>query len=280
MQLRVHVKRGFQGVGAATIALALSSFPAQALVTDVARYRLGEADPGAVAGAVGDNPTVDSAGALDLTRFDAPTYSADVPPTNVSTLAMHFDGIDDRYSVGSIASPVTDNFGIEAWAKSDGSTSGVAIVAYNGDSSFHGWGVFRSGNSYAALFGGVLVFGSSPVTANWTHLALVRDGGVATFYVNGTSQGTTGAAPNTPNTLPNGGMMIGGNVNGAVTEWFDGRIDEVRVFTFQAGQFSVADLTLGHPGVSVPAQTEVGLAGVVLFLFLYGALALRVRASV
>ena len=73
--------------------------------------------------------------------------------------------------------------------------------------------------------------------------------------------------------------MIGGNVNGAVTEWFDGRIDEVRVFTFQAGQFSVADLNLGHP-VSVPALTGVGLAGLVLLLFSYGALALRVRASI
>src|SRR5258706_8197759 len=45
-----------------------------------AYYQLGDADPGAASGAVGNDPTLDSfVDHLDLTRIGSPHYSADVP---------------------------------------------------------------------------------------------------------------------------------------------------------------------------------------------------------
>jgi len=250
------------------------SLPAFATVTEIAHYRLGENDPSAVAGNVGDNPTVDLVGGLNLVRTDTPTYSADVPPI-ASTVAMHFDGTDDRYSVsGTVATTLTDNFGLEAWVKSDGNTTGNALIGYNGDTSFGGWGLFRSNASYAVLFGGVTFFGSSPLTPAWTELAIVRNGGVSIFYVNGVANDATTLAPNTPTTSFFGGVMIGGNNNGKET--FDGTIDEVRIFSFQPGRFSIADLNLSKPqGAGAPVMNRWGLAVTVLLLLVVASAALR-----
>src|ERR1051325_8431679 len=58
-----------------------------------AYYRLGDDDPGAAAGAVGNNPTKDSFNdALDLARVGSPRYAADVPPRGPSPnkLSMSF----------------------------------------------------------------------------------------------------------------------------------------------------------------------------------------------
>src|SRR4029078_11729629 len=59
---------------------AASSCPASAFVRG-AWYRLGAAHPRATAGAVGNDPTVDSfADSLNLARTGSPHYAADTPP--------------------------------------------------------------------------------------------------------------------------------------------------------------------------------------------------------
>ena len=70
----------------------------------------------------------------------------------------------------------------------------------------------------------------------------MRDYGTSTFYVNGVASFTTTAGPNTPV----GGVGIGGNPLNA-TEFFGGKIDEVRIFSFAPGAFSAADLNLPAP---------------------------------
>ena len=76
----------------ATIVLVADDCLASAFVRG-AYYRLGEDDPGAMAGSVGNDPTQDSFGDdLDLKRFGSPRYWADVPPRGPfgSTLSMAF----------------------------------------------------------------------------------------------------------------------------------------------------------------------------------------------
>ena len=210
---------------------------------DVGVWRLGDDDPGAAAGNIGNAQTLDT---TNLNRSGDPTYSSNTPGAG-SALSMEFDGNGDFYSVGSVVSTATDNFGIEAWVNADSFASNQAI-AYNGRTSNAGWGLFRIGSNYGALYGGKAVFGSSPVTTGqWTHVALVRDNGASTFYVNGVPAGSYGGAPNTPA----GSFIIGANDSG--TEAFDGLIDHVRVFTFNPGQFDASQ----HLTLSLPANVVI-----------------------
>lgn len=246
--------------------LAVSPLPAQAAITVVAQYRFGEADPAAAPGAPGANPTVDSAGTNALSRVGSPVYAGDGRPRPASTLSMALNGSTDRY-IGAVTTPVTNNMGVEAWVRSNGSTVANATIAYNGNTASSGFGLFRLGNQWGFLYGGVTLNGSAPVTTDWTHLALVRDNGLTTFYVNGQARATSAAAP----LAAAGNFLVGGNPLVA-TEFFDGLIDEVRVFTFQPGQFVVGDLNLGSgvEATAVPSTSPLSLAALAALVGLLG----------
>ena len=213
--------------GTALLALTVSS---QAVISVVGNFRLGETDPGAAAGNPGGATTDNAAGLPVLTLLDtAPVYVS--PGVSGSSLAMDF-------SSGGYFSPTLVNtnndWGIEAWVQGD-SGSAISAIAYNGNSANAGMGIYQFNNTYIGLMGGIAFVGSTPVSANWTHLAMVVNGGATTFYVNGVANATVGA----PN-IPAGNFNIGTRPDGG--ERFDGRIDEVRVFTFAPGQFDVSDL--------------------------------------
>lgn len=230
-----------------------------AQLTPVAFYHLGESDPGAVPGGPGADPTLDSAGAFDLPKVNLPTYA--LAPSPISSLAMEFAGADG-YRNAAIVSTATDNFGLEAWAYTT-TTAGNAVIAYNGNTGTAGWGLFRNGASWSYLYGGVVFGGAAPVQLNtWVHLAVVRDSGITTFYVNGRPVDVSGAGPNPPA----GAFSIG--INPLVNaEFHAGRVDEVRAFTFAPGTFSAALLLL--PGArSIP--TLAWQAQLVLALLLAG----------
>jgi hypothetical protein len=251
---------------------------ADAAVTTVAYYRLGEADPGAVVGAVAANPTLPSTGAVNLPRIGSPVYSAQsfVRPTPI---AVAFNGSTDGFRVAAPISAVTDNFGIEAWVRPN-SVAGNSVIAYNGDTSTSGGGIFRAGSDYGVLYGGnVLATVPNSVTLNqWTHLAIVRSAGTTTIYKNGVAIGSTATGPN----APAGGFSIGINPT-AAAEFFSGEIDEVRMFTFTAGQFATSDLLTGlsytQPTPVVPATSWQTQALMLLALFGFGAWMLRRRQS-
>lgn len=249
----------------ASAVLAFAALPAQATITVLNQWHLGEADAGASAGGAGAAATVDSAGAFNLNKVGAPTYASDVPPRIGSTLSMAFNGTTDEYmNTTGVASTLTDNFGIEAWVKSNGSTGGNATVAYNGNTSTSGWGIYRLGADYGLLYGGNIGANVSPISTAWTELALVRDNGTTTFYVNGVASYTTTIGPNPPS----GGVGIGGNPLSSGFELFDGKIDEVRIFSFAPGAFSVSDLNLPPPvptpALSLRAMVLLGLALIAL----------------
>ncbi|HVV00452.1 MAG TPA: LamG-like jellyroll fold domain-containing protein, partial [Verrucomicrobiae bacterium] len=215
--------------------------PARAEVTVINYWRLGESDSGASSGG-SSMTTVDLvAGQLLTNAADAgvyPTYtndvSSDAATATGSQLALAMDG--NQSCAGNVIPNLTDNFGIELWVK-PAVVAGTRVLAYNGNTSSSGWGIFQTGTTYEALFGGNAIFGSAAASANtWTHLALVRAGGVATLYVNGNPAGTTSIPPNPPS----GNFLIGGNNLDAENFW--GALDEVRVFTFAPGGFDVTNL--------------------------------------
>src|SRR5258707_2590112 len=86
---------------------------AEASLTNVAWYRLGENDPGAVSGQVVNSTTMDFVGVNHLQRFGSPSYTDSVS-TNAdnhvgSSLAVLFNGIDQSYS-NAVVSTLQNNF--------------------------------------------------------------------------------------------------------------------------------------------------------------------------
>ena len=219
----------------------LAALPAQAAFTVLDYWRMGENDPGASPGRSCTN-LIDAVGGRTLTNTPSfgvyPVYTSNLSATAVagtgSQLGLQMSG--GQASAGSVIPGLTNNFGIELWTRPT-NTSSVRIIAYNGDTVASGWGIVQNGDSYEGLFGGLTKFALTPVATNvWTHLALVRASGTATLYVNGVSAGTSVIAPN----LPSGSFLIG--ANNLRGENLAGAVDEVRVFTFGAGEFNVTNL--------------------------------------
>jgi hypothetical protein len=177
-------------------------------------------------------------------------------------------------NTSGVASTLTDNFGVEAWVKWNSGTPGSASIVYNGNSSTSGWGIYQYAATYGLLYGGNLAQSVTPISNQWTELALVRDNGTTTFYVNGEVSYTTGIGPN----APVGGVAIGGNSLTSGAELFNGTIDEVRIFSFAPGAFTVGDLNLPPP-VPTPASNLRSLSLLALGLLGLAWLGLRRRIN-
>lgn len=241
---------------------AFSGASSHAVVTVVSYWRLGETDPGASTGLAVTN-TVDVVGGMNLEVQGKAQYTNDVASSAArhtgSTLSVSFD--NSAYATTSIVSTATDNFGIECWVKPT-ALGGGQVIAYNGITGGNGdggWGIIiAADNTYKGLFGGVTGFGTNVATPNvWTHLALVRDSGTSTLYINGAAVAT---APNTPG-VPEGNFALAAPPQAPTSQFFTGLLDEVRVFTFAAGQFSANDLLWNQTAIAatLPA-TAIGSA--------------------
>lgn len=207
-------------------------------VTVLRHYRLGDDDPGAAHGTIVTN-SVDSVSGSILTITAGPvTYSSEVAAGNTdSSLSFQYSGVQSA-SAAAIAH-LTNNFGMEAWIKPD--LEGSCVV-YNGATGQNGFGFVQSGMMFEAFFG-LGYFGTTVGEVDtWSHLALVRDGGIATFYLNGIPVGSSSATPNSAT----GSLSCRTRPAFAGSTTYRANIDEVRIFTFAPGQFSISDLL--HPG--------------------------------
>lgn len=216
-----------------------------ATVTNVAWYRLGENDPGARSGNAVTNTTADLVGPNHLKQFGSPLYSTAVSAGAASQLkssfAVNFNGTS-QYLSNTVVSTAVNNFGIEAWVKPNATAAGNRTIVFNGSSTVSGWGFIQHGGTeYVASLGGVTSFGSGTAAAGvWTHLALVRSSGTTTFYVDGVVSGTSVSAPIQPATS----FIVAAHPQFLANTFFNGAIDEVRVFTFGPSQFTTNDLLL------------------------------------
>lgn len=212
-----------------------------ATITVLNYYRMGETDPGAVAGNLCNISTIDSVGGKNLKKGNNPSYSSGIAAPILggtpSLLSIAFTGSpQDFFSLNSTISDVTTNFVLEAFVKSFDTTSSARLV-YNGRqfTAVDGFGFMNINGVYKAAIGtggnSLTTFGAASVTTDWVHLALVRDNTTATFYVNGMANASSTVTP----TTPTGSFLIGstGRVSG---------IDEVRFSTFSAGAFQTSDL--------------------------------------
>ena len=257
--MRNSISKAYGGL-ALGLALAFGG-PAHGTITIIADYKLGDADPGAVAGNPGNATTLDSSGnGFNLTtKFGSPTYSSDVHPASVTGLSMSFDGAGSYY-LGPTVSDATQNFGIDALVKPS-DVSGVRAIAVNGSGCCTGFGLFLQDGSYYWLYGGVNADLIAPaVVGEWAHIAVVNEDGFTSIYFNGALMpvgfvgGPTPASTDPVCCDPVLGMTVGSDGS----NHFNGLIDRARVFTFASGEFDVDDLRIPEPATA--ALFGVGIA--------------------
>jgi prepilin-type N-terminal cleavage/methylation domain-containing protein/prepilin-type processing-associated H-X9-DG protein len=218
-----------------------------------AYYRLGDADPGAVAGSVGNDVTVDSfTDNQGLSRVGSPRYFTDVPPLgptgNKLSMAFANEGLGGPAFPGIYrrAEPlpmVEQGVALEAWVKA-GSTDLDSIrtnlLAYNGNPGTDGFGLFLHAEDYVARVGSFeRALGPADVGA-WHHIAYVFSLGTSSYYYDGklVAESTTDPVP----TAPTLGFWLGGQSSGdALINPYNGWLDEVRYQSFNplsAGAFN------------------------------------------
>ena len=260
-----------------TFVAAIASGPvvAYAVVTDVRLYHLGEADPGALPLAPGNPVTVDSVGAVNASKVGLTTYngmsSGGGPPVGIgiapgSTMSMQFQNVDSRYQA-SVVGGLVDNFGMEAYIQP--MTTSDARPFYNGgdgtplDALTDGFGLTISGGQYVGLLGGVAAIptGVAVVPGTPVEMALVRDAGVFTVYINDVAKGSLPVA-SIPVLATD--MLSIGNFN-ATPVGFAGVVDEARIFTFAPGGFNPST-DLGGAAVPEPTTAVLVLSALTVLL--------------
>jgi fibronectin type 3 domain-containing protein len=156
--------------------------------------------------------------------------------------ALSFNGLNNTVVIPSSASlNVSAAMTLEAWIMPTAAQSGWRTVMQREVDAYF----LNASNDSGALFpagGGTIggpvswVSGGTPSPVNaWTHLALTYDGTTLRLYVNGTlaaGQNVSGAIQTNSNAL-----RIGGNV--PYGEFFQGLIDEVRVYNRALSQSEV-----------------------------------------
>ncbi len=243
--------------------------PAPAAINVLSYWRMGENDSAAASGAACTG-TVDSVGGNNLTFFGSAFYSNNVAVSAFaetgSSLSVNFSTPGTYGLADGVISEAQDNFGVEAWVN-PAVLGGNQVIAYNGNTSYSGWGFFLSDSAFSALYGGVVMVEAGNATVGvWTHLALVRDSGVGTLYVNGVASAILFDTPNTPTVC----FAVGSDPQIPGAETFTGLMDEVRVFTFDPGQFTTNDLLLNarNPVPAYLSNVQSLGNGVVRFSFI------------
>ncbi len=179
-------------------------------------------DPNLLAWYKFEGDATDSSGyGRDLTELGGPTYSA-----GFDGQAIRLDGVDD-YAVYSFLEKEMLAYTVTLWAKAD--TTGQAqycSVFSNHTPNNKGFqldvdgtdpGNYRYHDDFDKLFG--------PVTTGWVHIAVTFDGARTSLFYNGAfvdsnSTVVTDYAFNQ--------YAVGMNRN--VGNWFDGAIDDVRIY--------------------------------------------------
>ncbi len=145
--------------------------------------------------------------------------------------ALEFDGVDDHVKVADDdALDLTDEVTLMAWFNPSAALTGRRMMVKN-----HAiFVIFDFGNANSIDF---LVkpdnhFAQSKTTdwkiGQWYHFAGTFDGKTLRVYINGQLEGE--AANNKPIPPSNLDLWIGGDDNGRPTDWFPGKIDEVRLY--------------------------------------------------
>ena len=192
-----------------------------------------------------------SSGMHGFLGTDATVESTD--PVRAPALAgdfgcmLEFDGVDDLVtgpSGGLLDLPGT--YTLEAWVRPDALGTYQTILARgsgNGNPADYLFTVWTDGR-ISLKHGNLLwLHSASSISAEeWNHVAVVKTLGSYTFYLNGVVDGASGSTPNAlgASTDP---LQLG--KQGSSANYFDGRLDEVRIWNVARSQAQIQAAALG-----------------------------------
>lgn len=224
---------------------------AMATITVEGYYKLGEA--GSV-GTTNRRPKDDSPNARN---FDNDSSGSSVGVTTGTTAApgstwcysfSGTQGFRNGYWTW-VDSALDKSIGFECWARASNLSQGEAFVFGYGaaGAQSRGVGIVYNSNGFqgmAAVQGGTKTWVGDAYkpssTQEWVHLAITWDNSTgsrtARFYINGVQSGSTQAAINASGSTE---VCLGAGWNGSTfSNYFNGAIDEARIFRFIPGQFN------------------------------------------
>lgn len=164
--------------------------------------------------------------------------------------SLQFDGIDDNVLLGkNLGFTLNDLFTVEAWIKTDANTGGYRQIISKLDAGFRGWGFQLINGNIEGYF--ISTFGSDNVYVNgtinvsdnqWHHVAMVHDGGgKVNLFVDGIQETTTVSGGVSGTVVNNAPTRIGCyDANGNLGEFWDGYIDELRVWDINLSASQIA----------------------------------------
>ena len=209
------------------LALASSS---QGDVTITNQWRLGG----------GSSALADDIGGATLTAHATPVSAAGIAPGSTSSQDFQNtvgNGAAAQYMTATATIGVTSNWGVSVWVHADSLDSayeseflkigGLNLQTIGGNWTVHEQGVWLTTISSPA---------GTVATGVDYQVSYVNQNGFASLYVNGVNLGDVHAI-NSGNDVLVGAQEYFGKVKG-----WDGRIDEITLFTFAEGEFVDADL--------------------------------------
>jgi chitodextrinase len=185
-------------------------------------------------------------------------------PTGKSGGALSFDGVDDLVTVADAASlDLSTGMTLEAWVRPTTNASWRTVVTKEQAGNLV-YGLFS--NSDTTQPSSIVSIGSNPIQdivrapgalalSTWQHLATTYDGSTLRLYVDGVQVGTrtvSGAMPNST-----GPLQIGGNR--VWSEWFQGQIDDLRVYSRALSAAEIQNnmtTPVAPPPPPAPADTQ------------------------
>lgn len=143
--------------------------------------------------------------------------------------ALDFDGVDDLVEVAHASSlTLTTSGTLSAWVNPDDTRIDDPVFA-KGD----GYGLFASDYNSLAPSGFIgrnwLISETGLVTGDWTHVAVTfASGAPSAIYIDGVAVSAWSAQASGDPISADGPLTVGAAT--AFGNWFDGRIDDVRVY--------------------------------------------------
>ncbi len=224
------------------------SFTAKDLILDGVTLNIGNGDTVDISGNISAQVSAGISGSLNGFALSGnssnwvsgagSTFNGSGTPAN----GLNFDGSDDYISVGNNNGvfDFSNGLTVEAWINADALSNTASTVSKfaNGEREFSLLLLSSGVMEYSiSLDGSAEQFfsGSTNLSAGtWYHIALTYDGSTMRAFVNGTADGTNSIA----GTVYSGAseLYIGARSEGSISRYFDGSIDEVRIWNVARSQ--------------------------------------------
>jgi Concanavalin A-like lectin/glucanases superfamily len=156
--------------------------------------------------------------------------------------ALSFDGVAGSASMGASALPAANaSQSISLWAKLSSASSTQSMVALVGSGSAVKLGLGAGNVRVWKMAGTDLVTAAAPGAGAWHHIAYTFDGGTDVLYVDGVA--TNGAGVGHDVGRPTSAFIGSGSTS---TEFFNGQLDDVRVYNLALTAKQVGQLYKGR----------------------------------